>query len=298
MDETAVLGLFDSCSNWGRWGESDERGTLNYITPAKRRAAARLVQTGQVVSLGRDLSTQVSPANPRPVVHRMLYVRHHDPFSAHDSLDIAVHGYRVTHLDALGHVYFDGSLYNNRQAADAVSAHGLRFASIQALREGIFTRGVLLDVAAARGSEYLASGEGVSPGDLDAAEERAGVRVETGDAVFVRVGLGAREAVEGEEDPKRRAGLLPDCIPWLHEREVAVYSGDCIEQIPSPYQTVPMPLHMVGLAAMGLVMLDNTDAEALADACRLHKRAEFLVTCAPLRIPGGTGSAVNPLAVF
>jgi kynurenine formamidase len=298
MTEEEVLRLFETCSNWGRWGSDDERGTLNYITPEKRAQSAALVQQGLAVSLGRDLSTRQTPANSVPIVHRMLYVSHEDIISTHDSVDVAPHGFRVTHLDALGHVYFRGRIYNGRKAADAVLSRGMTFGSVQALREGIFTRGVLLDVAKARDVDYLKPDEGVYPDDLDAAEKLAGVVVESGDAIFVRVGLGAREAVEGEENPSSRAGLMAECVPWIHERQVAVYSGDCIEKMPPVHAAVPMPLHMIGLVAMGLVMLDNPDVEVLAEAARTAGRSEFLLTCSPLRIPGGTGSAVNPIAVF
>ena len=298
MTEAQVLRLFEACSNWGRWGSDDEKGTLNFITPEKRVRSAALVRQGLSVSLGRDLSTRQTPANSVPIVHRMLYVGHDDVIAAHDSVEVAPHGFRVTHLDALGHVYFRGRLYNGRKAADSVLSSGMTFASVQALREGIFTRGVLLDVAKARGVNYLKPDDGVYPEDLDAAEKLAGVVVESGDAIFVRVGLGAREAVEGEEDPSSRAGLMAECVPWIHERQVAVYSGDCIEKMPSPHAAVPLPLHMIGLVSMGLVMLDNPDVEVLAEATRTTGSCEFLVICAPLRIPGGTGSAVNPIAVF
>jgi len=145
---------------------------------------------------------------------------------------------------------------------------------------------------------WLTPDEGVSPGDLDRAEALAGERVGSGDAVIVRVGLAARERVEGTEDPSHRAGLLPECLPWLHEREVAVYGGDCIEKLPSPYPRVPAPFHMVALVAMGLVLLDNPAVEELADVVQEVGRSAFLLTCAPLALRGGTGSAVNPLAVF
>jgi kynurenine formamidase len=298
LTEAQVLQLFETCSNWGRWGEDDECGTLNYITPEKRVMASALVKKGLAVSIGRDLSTRESPANPVPAVHRMLYVAHSDIFSTYDSIEVAPHGFRVTHLDALGHVYFQGRIYNGRHAADTVTNRGMVFASIQALRNGVFTRGVLLDIAGARGVPYLKPDEGVYPEDLEAAEKLSGVQVEPGDAIFVRVGLGAREAVEGEENPSRRAGVMAECVPWIHERQVAVYSGDCIERLPSPYEKVPLPLHMIGLVAMGLVMLDNPDVEALAEAAQTVGRSEFLLSCAPLRIPAGTGSAVNPIAVF
>jgi kynurenine formamidase len=298
MSEQEVLNLFESCSNWGRWGSDDEKGTLNYITAEKRVKASQLVKSGLQVSLGRDLSTKWSPTNAVPIVHRMLYMSHDSSISTHDSVDVAPHGFRITHIDALGHVYFKGDIYNGRRAADTVTSAGMTFASIHALSEGIFTRGVLLDVARARGVDYLQPGEGIYPDDLEAAERLAGIRVESGDAIFVRCGLGAREAIDGEEDPTRRAGLAAESVPWIHERQVAVYSGDCVEQIPSPYPSVFLPLHMVGLVAMGLVMLDNPDVEVLADAIRHTGRSEFLVACAPLRIPAGTGSAVNPIAIF
>jgi kynurenine formamidase len=298
MSEKEVLELFTTCSNWGRWGKDDERGTLNYITPEKRVRAASLVKTGLEVSLGRDLSTRWTPANSVPIVHKMLYGGHDNIIAALDSVDIAPHGFRITHLDAIGHVYFQGGIYNGRRAADAVAPGGMSFASVHALREGVFTRGVFLDVARARGVAYLQPDDGIFPEDLDAAERLAGVKVEPGDAIFVRCGLGSLEEVDGEEDPARRAGIMAESVPWIHKHQVAVYSGDCVERLPSRYPSVPLPLHMVGLVAMGLIMLDNPDVEVLAEAVRSTGRSEFLITCAPLRVPGGTGSAVNPIAVF
>ena len=298
MDEADVLRLFDRCSNAGRWGHDDRLGTLNFVTPAKRTAAAKLVRSGRVVSLARDLSTVASRSNPVPVVHRMLAGGGSGAVGSADSIEITPHGYAVTHLDAFGHAYFEGMAYNRRRALDIWSPDGLTYGSIDGLREGIFTRGVLLDVARSRGVGWLDPDEGVSPDDLDRAMALAGVEVGTGDAVIVRIGLGARERIEGTENPARRAGLLPQCLPWLHEREVAVYGGDCIEMLPSPYPRVPAPFHMVSLVAMGLVLLDNPNVEELAEVVQKTGRAEFLLTCAPLPIRGGTGSAVNPLAVF
>jgi kynurenine formamidase len=145
---------------------------------------------------------------------------------------------------------------------------------------------------------WLNPGEPVWPEDLDAAERLAGVKVMSGDAVFVRVGLSKREAAEGPEDPSRRAGLTAECLPWLHEREVAVYSGDCIEMLPQPYERLASPLHQIGLVAMGLSILDVPELEELAETCRSLSRYEFMVTYAPLRVLGGTGSAVNPICLF
>jgi kynurenine formamidase len=298
MPEAEVIALMQRCSNSGRWGPDDELGTLNFITPQKRLEALRLVTIGRVVSVARDIDTVRSSRNPHPVVHRMLNVDERAPAEAVDVTEIAPHGYAITHMDAVGHGSFAGSIYNGRRAAEEILAEGLRFGSILAAAEGVVTRGVLLDVAAARGVDWLSDDEGVWPEDLEAAERFSGVEVGRGDAVLVRVGLGARERVEGPEDPGRRAGLVAECVPWLHAREVAAYGGDCIEQLPQPYQQVKAPLHQIGLAAMGLSLLDVVEMEQLATVCRELGRYEFLIVYAPLRIPGGTGSAVNPLCVF
>lgn len=131
MDEAEVLGLFERCSNVGRWGADDTLGTLNFMTPARRTAAATLVRSGQVVSLARDLSTVASRSNPNPVVHRMLAGGEADAVGSGDSIEIAPHGYAVTHLDAFGHAYFEGRTYNGRQVSDG--AELIRARSAQTL---------------------------------------------------------------------------------------------------------------------------------------------------------------------
>jgi kynurenine formamidase len=297
VNDSELIDLFEQCSNRGRWGDDDELGTLNHITDEKRRAAAALVRTGRALSIGRDLSTVQSSNNPRPVVHMMTYEQH-SPLSALDFFGVATHGFAVTHLDAISHVYWEDNVYNGRRAGDVALPSGMAYGSIHAQRQGIFTRGVLLDVAAARGVPWLEPTEFVTVSDLEAAEKLAGVRVETGDAVFVRVGLEAREGEQGPEDLSQRAGLDAEVLPWLHEREVAVYSGDCVERIPYPSTRVPLPLHQIGLVAMGLVLLDCPHMEDLASTCAELDTNEFLLTVAPLRLPGGTGSPVNPICLF
>src|SRR2546429_4047895 len=204
MAEAEGLALFAACSNAGRWGPDEERGTLNFITDATRVRAASLVRQGRALSVGKDLDTVWSLRNPDPVVHRMLYLQHDAPTSSLDSIEIASHGFSTTHIDALGHVYFEGQIYNGRKASDVVKREGLAAASIHAYREGIFTRGVLLDVAAARGVDWLEPHEGGWVDDLERAEAMAGGKVTSGDALFLRVGLGAREGAQGQEGPAAR----------------------------------------------------------------------------------------------
>jgi kynurenine formamidase len=298
LSEEQVLELAQACSNRGRWGPDDELGTLNYIEPATRLAALATVTLGRPVSIGQDLDTVGSAANPTPVVHRMLYAAHEGASAAMDVLEIAPHGLAVTHLDAVAHMFAEGQIYNGRSAADTVTPAGLSFGSIYAQRDGIMTRGVLLDVAAARGVPWLAPTARIYPEDLDRAAALGLLSVRPGDAVFVRTGLTARVAAEGPEDPSRRAGLMPECIPWFHEHAVALFSGDCYDHVPLPYTRLRSPFHQIALASLGMPFLDATDLEELSAVCAELGRHEFLLTVAPLRIRGGTGSAVNPICYF
>lgn len=290
-----VAALFERCSNAGRWGPDDERGTLNLIALEHHRRALGLVRHGEVVALGRPLraSGTDAPATLRPTIE----VLGGDVVSAGEVLTLTPHGFEVTHLDSLGHSFHRGHAYNGRAVSDVIGDEGLHHGAILAAAKGIVTRGVLLDVAAARGVEHLAAGDGVGAEDLDAAEALTGTTVQAGDAVVVHTGL-ARRVAGGIDTPTLREGLTPDAIPWLHERDVAIYAGDCIERLPSGYDGIPLPLHQVGMVAMGLWFLDNPDVEALRDACATHGTSVFALIIAPLAVPGGTASAVNPLALF
>lgn len=295
--DEVIAGLFERCSNRGRWGEDDDLGTLNFVTPEKRRQAAALVRDGVTISIARPISTVASSVNRSPALHLMLS-NGYRPWVALDYLGIAAHGFAVTHLDALSHVSFEGAVYNGREAEAVLTPDGLTRGDIGALRGGVFTRGVLLDVAAARGVDWLAPGAFVEAADLDRAEALTGVAVTGGDAVILHVGLERREVVEGPEDPDHRAGVGPDAVEWLFDRQVALYSGDCMERLPCESERFPLPLHQIGLVSMGLVMLDCPRLSPLVEACYERGRFEFLFTAAPLWLPRGTGSPVNPLCVF
>jgi len=288
--------MFERCSNAGRWGPDDELGTLNYITAEKRIAAAGLVKTGEIVSVGRDVSKTQSKVDPRPVQHMVMY-NGNGP-SIGDYFAIAPHGMTITHLDALCHFSLDGMFYNGRRRADTVSADGAQWGSIYALRQGIFTRGVLLDVAAARGVPWYEPQEYVTVADFEAAETRQNVRVGSGDAVFVRTGMERMEAELGLQDIYPRAGLHAECVEWMHRREACVYGGDCIEKLPYPSERFTSALHMIALVAMGMPILDWPALTGLAQTCERLERWDFLLTTAPMRLPGGTSSPVNPLCAF
>ena len=229
----------------------------------------------------------------------MLFDGAHDEvISAIDQLEIAPHGWETTHLDGTGHIFHRGRMWNGRAARDHVGFGGMSFGSVYAHRDGIVTRGVLLDIPRARGIDHLPASEGIHVEDFEAAEALAGTRVRPGDAIIVRGGIAAWEALHGETAPGLMAGVEPDCLPWIHEREVALYGGDCADRGPSGYPTLPVPIHQVGMVAMGLCIMDNVEVEALAAHCAATGVYEFQLVVAPIRAPGVTGVAVNPLAIF
>lgn len=288
--------LGEQLSNAGRWGPDDERGTLNFITSEDTLRAAGLIRSGRVVPASHVMTMQATVHKPRPGYHRMLF--REDRSSAVDAVMIEPHGYEITHLDALGHVGMDGRSYNDRLFEEIVTRDGLTFGSVLPLADGIVTRGVLLDLPRSQGRPWLERGEEVTATDLERAEAWARITVGRGDALVVRTGLDAREAVSGQMPNEIRTGLGRDCIQWLHHREVALFGGDCIEQLPSGDPGYGHPLHSVGLARMGLVLLDHIAVEDLSAACVEEERWEFFFAVAPLRIPKATGSPVNPLCIF
>jgi kynurenine formamidase len=218
--------------------------------------------------------------------------------SACDAVMLEPHGYEITHLDALGHVAMDGIAYNGRAFEEIVTRDGLVFASVLPLADGIVTRGILLDIPRSQGRDWMDRGEEVTAADLERAEAWAGVTTRQGDALVVRTGLDARERTTGPMPNDVRTGLGLDCLAWLYRREVALFGGDCIEKLPSGDRTYSHPLHSVGLARMGLVLLDHIAVEDLSAVCVEERRWEFFFAVAPLRIPKATGSAVNPLCIF
>lgn len=303
--EAEVLGYFETLSNWNRWGPDDELGTLNHITPDARRAAAALVREGLTVSCAWDIETTPRADQLFGTPQRYMLATGRDPLAlgrggtAVEVTSFAFHGVTITHLDGLSHMFWDGRMYNGQPAGLVTAAGGAGHHAVTAFRDGIVTRGVLMDVPALDGRPWLDEGEGVFPEHLEAAEARQGVRVRAGDAVLLRTGKGRRLREEPERPPRSAGGWHAASLPWLHEREAAVIGADTAQEAGGPgYDAVPMPVHLIGVTAMGLPLIDNCDLEALAEACERLGRWEFLFCVQPLPMQGGTGGAVNPVAVF
>ncbi|MAG30254.1 MAG: cyclase [Deltaproteobacteria bacterium] len=306
--EAQLETLFDSVSNWGRWGGEDEQGMLNHQLPEDRTAAAACVVDGRAISLAHDLGIVPSAENPYPAHHHMLaagdardssgipgYEASRDYVGAH------VHGLGVTHIDALCHMFVRGKMYNGYPASE-VRSDGARLNTVLSFADGIVGRGVLLDVAATRGISYLPANEAITIDELEASEERQGVSVGRGDILMVGTGRDALRAENGGSlDPGQgMAGLHAECLPWLREREIAVLGSDGISD-PMPGLGIPnwpFPVHQIGITSMGLHLIDNMALGHLAQGCAERGRYSFLFTLGSIRVPGGTGCPVNPIALL
>jgi kynurenine formamidase len=289
--------LFHKVSNWGRWGKDDQKGTLNLITPAKRKAAAGLVKEGISVSLARDLNTQKEIDNPDPFQDAMALGA--DGKFNTDTYKVNFHGFGFSHFDALSHTFYEGKLYNGVSDSE-ITPQGGKVLDATQYRNGIFTRGVLIDIPRLRGLPYLDKTAYVTARDLDLWESRTGMRVTPGDAVLIRTGRWALRDAKGPWDiGSAAAGLDPSAIAWLRKRDIALLVSDgAHDAIPSAVKDIDYPIHILAIVAMGMPLADQCNLEDVATtALKLHRQT-FLLTLAPIRIKGGTGALINPVATF
>ncbi len=299
--------IFESVKNWGRWGDDDEAGALNLLTPERRAAAAAEVTVGEAVSCARELPVRPNVENPHPALHMMTrggddcVVPGIGMESTMDFVGVAFHGMATSHIDALCHVLVDGQMYNGFPASE-VKSTGAQKGSIMCAKDGVVGRGVLLDIPALTGATHLEPGTAITIEQLEAAEQRQSVKVGQGDILLIGTGRDAKRAESGPWHPFQGglAGLHPACIPWLKERDIAVLGCDGVSDAlpgnnPSEWA---MPIHQCAIVAMGVHLLDNLRLDHLAEACDRNSQWSFLFTVAPLRIEGGTGSPANPIALL
>ncbi len=296
-----VRELLESVSNWGRWGEDDQLGAMNLITPEKRREAATLVKEGISVSLARSVEKQAAVDNPKPFEHMMVsYGKGTKEQWAADRYSVDYHGYAHTHMDALCHLFHNDRLYNGF-SRDVVTEHGAQKLGIHNLKTGIFTRGVLIDIPRLRDVEYLEPSSPIYTEELEAWENRTRTMVRPGDVVFIRTGRWARRDELGpwEAEQQGSAGLHASCARWIKRRDVAMIGSDAASDVlPSGVPGISHPVHLLVLHGMGVHIFDNCDLEALSQKAAELGRWEFLITAAPLAVEGGTGSPLNPIATF
>jgi kynurenine formamidase len=286
-------------SNWGRWGKDDQLGAINLITAAKRKQAAALVKEGVTVSLAGDVNTERGPDNGQPYEHVMTSA---GPGGAGDSLAVSFHGYAHTHIDAFAHRFFEGKMWNGFSYEEVTKEEGAKKNSIYNLHNGIFTRGILIDIPRLKGVAYLEPGTRIFIEDIEAWEKQAGIKVAAGDAVFIRTGRWARRAKTGPWNAGvETAGLDPSVLPWLKRRDVSILGSETAQDATPPPATSelgPLALHDFALIVLGIQLMDDTNLEAVSTTAAARKRWEFLLTAAPLPVTNGTGSPLNPIAVF
>ncbi|OJW27939.1 MAG: cyclase [Rhodospirillales bacterium 69-11] len=294
-------------SNWGRWGKDDRLGTLNHITPERVAAAARLVKTGKILNMGLSVGANgIQPAGSRVnPVHLMNITSLDQPLPnvivADDYIFMPLQS--VTQWDGLAHVGYDGRLYNDVPAETVTTMNGSTVISIEQIAEkGVAGRGVLLDITALNGVDRLKRGYAIEPAELEAAEKKQGVKVGPGDILIVRTGW-IRHFLIDKSVPAYwdgEPGLSLACGEWLHKREVAAVCSDNwgVEVVDPPKRGAdPLPLHCVLIRDMGMTLGEVFDLEALAKDCAADNVWEFLFTAPPLKVIGGVGTPITPLAL-
>jgi kynurenine formamidase len=286
--------LFQQVSNWGRWGKDDQLGSVNLVTAAKRKEAGTLVKQGISVSLAHNPLTERAEDNPSPFEQTMLRGNSMDRYA------VTYHGYAHSHIDALCHFLYKEQTYNGFARADVNTDKGCAKLGIDNLKNGIVTRGVLIDIPRLRGVEYLEPGTAIYAEDVEAWEKRAGVKVGSGDVLLLRTGRWARRAKNGPWNVgQSAAGFHASIATWIKARGAAIVGSDAAEDVtPSLVEGVALPVHTLLITAMGINLLDNQDLEAIADTAARLKRWDFMISIAPVPVTGGTGFPVNALATF
>ncbi len=287
--------VFEQVKNWGRWGKDDQLGALNLITDAKRKQAIALAKTGKSVSLAHDLLTATAADNPNSFEHTV------SKGMTSDTYKFSYHGFITSHIDTLCHFPYKGMVFPGIPATSVLTPQGCSKMGIETLKDGIITRGILIDIPRLKGVPFLEPGTPVYPEDIEAWEKKTGIKISAGDAVLLRTGRWARRAKVGPWDVQKAgiAGFHASVAPLLRARDVALVGSDGPQDvIPAGVEGVNFPVHMLLLAAMGVNLLDTQDLEAVAETAARLNRWEFMLVVAPLRVVQGTGSPVNALAVF
>jgi kynurenine formamidase len=309
--DARVESLARELSNWGRWGEADEIGTLNLITPEKRRQAAACVRTGTAISLALELrSDQPQPAgsgrlNPQHVMVETgsdAAVGNAVTGFSDDMLMMSVHA--ATHWDALSHVFHHGHMYNGRPCSQVTSA-GAKANSVVGFADRVVGRGVLVDAARYLGVDALAADREITAEELGAILEAQRVALEPGDVLLLRTGQLGRTAARGDWSSFTEVGdTLPlepgiglECLPWLQEMKVAAIACDnwAVEHLDR--QSSRLPLHEVAIVHMGLPLGEIFVLDELAAVCAEDGHYDFLLAAGPLPLAGGVGGPVNPVAI-
>lgn len=290
----------ESRRNWGRWDEDDQVGALNLVSPEHVARACSLVTLGRTVSLSREVPTRPAPGNPKPA-HHLLSTRTTTRGGgvALDYCALDIHGHTSTHIDAMCHLWDSDGMWGGRDPADAFVGGVCTWADVDKWHDGIVTRCVLLDVPGSRGDDTIVTGGPVHGSELESMLVQRQMELRPGDAVAV---YGGRDIWEADHptwmDETVRPGLHMSCLEFLRDHDVTVLCWDFLDSAPCAADyNLPYGVH-AALFSFGVALVDNCHFGDLVRLCREEDKYEFLLVIAPLRIVGGTGSPVNPIAVL
>jgi kynurenine formamidase len=297
----------ENYSNWGRWGSDDQSGTLNHISTDTVTYAASLVKTGRSVSCSNPVATRHVVSDPqrnsRPADHEVSV----SETGSGDYIGVYYHGYVNTHIDSLCHFFTGelskgGRLFNDGDPS-LIKASGSKTHSVDIWRDGITTRGVLYDIPKLRGTDFVSVSDPVEGWDLEDWAKQNGIVPHDGDAVLVRSGYdqfwNANPNLVMSSPPRNTPGNAPSIIEYLYDTNASILGWDLQESGYRPYDyPARIPIHEVVIPYMGMPLLDNANFDRLASLCEELGVYEFQLTIAPLVINGGTGSPVNPIAIF
>jgi kynurenine formamidase len=288
--------------NWGRWGDDDERGALNLVTPDAVLAATRVCTTGKVYSLALPIQREGVPIfDFRGPPQRLSLTSEsdkgmYDGFGAppglgsnEDVLVLASHS--ITHMDALSHVFAEGKMYNGFGAEEFTTTKGAQHLDVTQTAS-FASRGVLLDLPRHQGVERLEPGQVIDAAQLEACRAAQGVDVRSGDILLVRTGY--LEQFGAEPSEQRQAGLGKDAVSFVDDHDVAAVGADnsAIECIPFDDNEF-LSVHVALLVERGVTLLEHLVlAELAADGCH-----EFLFVVGGLKVTGAAGSPINPIAI-
>ncbi|MEQ8907294.1 MAG: cyclase family protein [Ekhidna sp.] len=283
-----IIAILPQITNWGKWGPNDEKGTLNYITQDKILQASKLIQSGKSISLSRQSNLATTPG-----VREGSYQMQKGRYGSRDFVGAVWHGFAVTHLDGLAHVFADTTQMYNGFSIDSLRSEGAKVLGIENFSGGIVGKGVLIDVPNYLERD-LEPGFAITPALLEEVLERQKTLLSSGDIVFVRTGLGEKNTRE------RRAGLHPGCIVWAHKNQITLLGGDGDNDAHpiEGFDRYSSTFHTVGIPYLGLPLIDNANLEELSSHCKEINRYQFFITINPWRIEGTTSSPVNPVAIF
>lgn len=301
LTEAQFQALAQRVSNWKRWGADDELGALNFITPAVTRTAGGLIREGRIVHCGAGIPSSMPDTQDHSGSITMRLESANSWGAINETITLDVHGHSgLTHLDALGHIYYRGYHFNGKPFSgvlgNRLATHGIETASA-----GIAGRGVFIDLAAARGQRWLQPQDRLTPEELTQAITRSGATLQPGDTLFLNTGVAefqkTRRLAPGV--PIQTGGMQVECAEIIHRSGVAIIVSDGgTDSFPSEVESVLIPWHILCLVQMGVRLVDGAQLAELAATCKELRRTAFFCTIAPIDYRGGTSSPVNPICIF